>query len=234
VRDNGSLSGKHKREDRSANRSDETVVLVHGLWMPAQVMTVLARRLRHAGWTTRTFSYSSRHASLRQNATALAEFLREIEAPKVHFVAHSLGGLVVMRFLQDYPEQRPGRVVVMGTPYGGSHVARRLSRHAFGRWLCGMGLQGALMGEGTVWSGGRDLGVIAGSTPIGAGWIAPGLPRPNDGTVAMSETIVPGCTDEITLPVTHSGLVFSYKVARQVAHFLATGTFLHENIQASS
>ena len=153
---------------------------------------------------------------------------------RVHFVAHSLGGLVVMRCLQDYPEQRPGRVVVMGTPYRESHVARYLSRHALGRWLCGMSLRSALLGKGTVWSGGRDLGVIAGTSSIGAGWIAPGLPRPNDGTVAVAETIVPGCTDEITLPVTHSGMVFSAKVARQVAHFLATGTFLHENIQASS
>lgn len=228
------MSVKHKRKDLPAVRPGETVVLIHGLWMPAQVMKVLARRLRHAGWTTKIFSYSSRHASLRQNAANLAAFLREIKAPRVHFVAHSLGGLVVMRYLQDYPEQRPGRVVVMGTPYGGSHVVRCLSRHALGRWLCGMSLQEALLGEGTVWSGGRDLGVIAGTNPIGAGWIAPGLPKPNDGTVAVAETIVPGCTDEITLPVTHSGMVFSTKVARQVTHFLVTGTFLYEINQPSS
>jgi pimeloyl-ACP methyl ester carboxylesterase len=205
------------------------VVLIHGLWMPALVMTALARRLRHAGWAASTFAYSSRRADLRENAAALAAFLEEIDAPRVHFVAHSLGGLLVMQLLQDHPGQRPGRVVLLGTPYLGSHVARRLSRSAVGRRLCGLSLAGALLGDGPRWAGGRELGVIAGTMPIGAGWIAPGLPRPNDGTVAVAETTVKGCTDAITLPVTHTGLVYSARVARQVVRFLATGRFRHEN-----
>lgn len=225
---------KHKHGGGVVIQSGEAVVLIHGLWMPAPVMAVLARRLRRAGWATFIFAYSSRHATSRQNAAALAEFIQGINSARVHFVAHSLGGLILMQLLRDYPGQRPGRVVVLGTPYLGSHVARRLNRHAWGRWLCGSSLDGALLGDGPRWPGGRELGVIAGTLPIGAGWIVSGLPRPNDGTVAVAETVIPDQADDITLPVTHTGLLFSAAVARQIVHFLSSGRFRHEGIEPSS
>jgi len=193
--------------------------------MPGAVMTVLARRLRRAGWTAHIFSYSARRVSARRNAGALAAFLNTVDAPVVHFVAHSLGGLLLMRLLQDHPAQRPGRAVLLGTPYRGSRVARRISRYRWGRWLCGSSLQEGLLGDGPRWAGGRELGVIAGTAPLGMGWIAPGLPRPHDGMVAVAETEVAGQTDHISLPVTHSGMLISRAVARHVAHFLAEGRF---------
>lgn len=195
--------------------------------MPGAVMTVLARRLRRAGWATYIFSYDARHAAPTRNAAALAAFLKRIDAPVVHFVAHSLGGLVLMQLLQDHPAQRPGRVVLLGTPYRGSHVARRIGRYRWGRRLCGSSLQAALLGDGPRRAGGRELGVVAGTVPLGMGWIAPGLPRPHDGMVAVAETEVPGQADHICLPVTHSGMLFARTVARQVAHFLAEGRFAH-------
>jgi pimeloyl-ACP methyl ester carboxylesterase len=221
------LANKHNSARDPAPKSAEAVVLIHGLWMPALVMALLARRLRRAGWATFRFAYSSRHATLRENATALAAFLRGIDAPRVHFVAHSLGGLLLMQLLQDVPGLPPGRVVLLGTPCRGSHVARRLNRHAWGRWLCGLSLDRALLGDGPRWTGARELGIIAGTVPIGAGLIMPGLARPNDGTVAVAETVVTERADAITLPVTHSGLLFSAAVARQVVHFLNTGKFQH-------
>jgi len=228
VKGNGFLANKHNPERDPAPKSAEAVVLIHGLWMPALVMAVLGRRLRRAGWTTFRVAYASRHATLQENAAALAAFLRGIDVPRVHFVAHSLGGLLLMQLLQDAPGTPPGRVVLLGTPYRGSHVARGLSRHAWGRWLCGLSLDGALLGDGPRWTLGRELGIIAGTMPIGAGWIVSGLAKPNDGTVAVAETVVAERTDAITLPVTHSGLLFSTAVARQVVHFLNTGTFQHQ------
>ena len=221
------MADKHNQARCSAFKSAEAVVLIHGLWMPALVMAVLAWRLRRAGWATFRFSYSSRHTKLRENAVALAAFVQGIDVPRVHFVAHSLGGLLLMQLFQDHPGQRPGRVILLGTPYRGSYVARRLSRLAWGRWLCGLSLDKALLGDGPRWTGARELGVIAGTLPMGAGWIVPGLTKPNDGTVAVAETEVEARTDAITLPVTHSGLVLSAAVACQVVHFLNTGRFQH-------
>ena len=215
----------HSPLDHRCGKSDEAVVVIHGLWMPAGVMNLLTLRLRRGGWSSFKFAYSSRSATSKQNAVALQEFITSIDAPTVHFVAHSLGGLVVTQLMQDYSAQRPGRVVLLGTPYRGSYVARQLSRHRLGRWLCGLSLQGALLGDGPRWPGGRELGVIAGTKPFGVGWLTPGLPRPHDGTVAVAETVVPEQSDNITLPVTHSGMLFSAAVARQVAFFLSMGRF---------
>jgi len=219
------LTDKHESLDLAPS-SGAVVVLIHGILMPARVMRWMARRLRRRGLDTAVFAYPSRHATTRQNAARLATFVANIDAPVVHYVAHSLGGLVLTQMLQDYPEQRPGRVVMLGTPYRGSYVARRLSRYGWGRWLCGLSLEGALLGDGPRWPGGRDLGVIAGTLPIGACWIAPGLSRPHDGTVAVVETEVPGQTAGIRLKVSHTALLFSASVANQVSAFLATGKFL--------
>jgi len=222
------LANKHNPARDPAPKSAEAVVLIHGLWMPALVMALLARRLHRAGWATFRFAYSSRRASLRDNAAALDAVVQRIDASRVHFVAHSLGGLLLMQLLKDAPGLPPGRVVLLGTPYRGSYVARSISRHAWGRWLCGLSLDEALLGDGPRWTGGRELGIIAGTRSIGAGWIVSGLAKPNDGTVAVVETVVAERTDAITLPVTHSGLVFSTAVARQVVHFLNTGTFQYQ------
>lgn len=75
------------------------------------------------------------------------------------------------------------------------------------------------------WDGARELGVIAGTRPLGVGRLAPGLGRPNDGTVAVAETKLVGMTDYAELPVTHTWLLYSRPAARQVCAFLATGRF---------
>jgi hypothetical protein len=75
------------------------------------------------------------------------------------------------------------------------------------------------------WGGARDLGVIAGDLALGAGRLLGPLPGPNDGTVLVRETNLPGATGQLRLRVSHSGMPFSATVARQVAAFLRVGRF---------
>lgn len=204
----------------------ETVVLVHGLWISRFIMDCLERRLRRCGFHTAKFYYPSVGNDISANARLLYQCSQRLQAETVHFIGYSLGGLVVLRLFQDFPAQRPGRIVLLGTPYGGSYVARRLAKYGFWRRLFGESLDQGLLGPAVAWGGGRDLGVIAGTLPVGGGvmWV-PSLPRPHDGTVALRETHVPGMTEHITLPVAHTGLVFSRAVAEQVCHFLNNGRF---------
>lgn len=204
----------------------EKVVLVHGLYLPGVYMMSLQRRVGRCGFHVLRFDYPSVRRTVEQNAAGLQGLLQRIDADVVHLVGHSLGGLVVRQLFHDYPDQRPGRVVTLGTPHGGSYVARQLSRWAVGRLLLGHSLD-PLLGRVPPWEGARDMGVIAGTVGMGLGWVVRGLPRPNDGTVAAEETRLPGMSDYIELPVSHTAMVFSSRVARQVCAFLCAGAFAH-------
>lgn len=205
----------------------EIVIVVHGLWMTGIDMLLLRRRLRRCGYEVVQFTYPTMRNSIDANAVRLHEFTRTLESKSasIHFIGHSLGGLVILRLFQDYPERHPGRIVLLGTPCAGSYVARRLVSY-MGRWLFGRSLEQGLLSDAHCWDGNRDLGVIAGNLSFGGGRIVRGLPRPNDGTVAVQETYMSGMTEHITLPVSHTGLLFSKKVTQQTCAFLKTGRFV--------
>lgn len=205
----------------------ESIVLVHGLWMKGQEMFLLRRRLRQAGYRVYQFSYRSVARDLGQNATRLNSFLQQVEGTTVHFVAHSLGGLVVRRLFHDFPEQRPGRIVTLGSPHTGSYVADRLSRSGLFRKLLGCSLM-PLTGELYPWCGQRDLGSIAGTFSIGVGLVVRDLSRPNDGTVSEAETRLDNMTDHLHVHTTHMALLFSKTVAEQTVYFLRHSRFRHE------
>jgi len=209
-----------------AEVKSETVVLVHGLWMKGPEMFLLRRRLRRAGYRVYQFSYRSVVRELGENATRLWSFLQNVPGDRVHFVAHSLGGLVVRRLVHDYPELRPGRIVTLGTPHNGSYVAERMRHSGLLRRLLGGSLP-ALTGALYPWEKRRELGSIAGTLGVGVGMLLRDLPRPNDGTVAAATTRLEGMADHIALKVSHMGLLFSREVATQVIVFLATGCFEH-------
>ncbi|HLQ27281.1 MAG TPA: alpha/beta fold hydrolase [Acidiferrobacterales bacterium] len=207
----------------------ETVVLIHGLWFSGWSMAVLKRRLQRQGFDARIFSYKSVTRDLRQNAAGLQQYLALLPAARIHFVGHSLGGLVIRALFHFYPRQPPGRIVTLGTPHRGNQVAAKLSRYAWLRPIIGYGMQALLAGELEIWHPPpREIGVIAGNLSLGAGrLVVPHLSRPNDGTVKVAETHLPGAADHITLKVSHFGMLFSPQVARQTAHFLRSGRFDH-------
>lgn len=203
----------------------ETVVLIHGLFMPGAIMALVGRRLRASGFATRTFAYPSRRHSPAQNALALESFVASIDAPVLHFVAHSLGGLVLRHFFAQPGAERPGRVVTLGTPHCGCRVARSLARRAPGRWLLGRSMEDGLLGDMPPWPARRELGVIAGTLPVGLGRFVADLPLPNDGVVALDETKLDGATDHSCLRVSHLAMVFMPDVATLTVHFLRHGRF---------
>lgn len=203
----------------------EAVVLVHGLWLAGWCMALIARRLRRGGFRTYLFSYSSVRRTLHENARALARFAEAIDARTLHFVGHSLGGVVIQAMLNHYPPSRPGRIVTLGSPHRGTYVARALSRIAFGRFILGASIADVLRGEPPPDLSSRELGLVRGDVPIGLGQLIPGLSRPNDGVVATAEATLPGAADEITLHVSHTAMLISSRVAYCIGLFLRSGRF---------
>jgi pimeloyl-ACP methyl ester carboxylesterase len=201
------------------------VVLIHGLFMSGREMALLRRQLAVAGFSTRQFSYPSVRVSPAVAARLLGDFVADIEAPVVHYVAHSLGGLVLRHFLHGDPDGRPGRVVTLATPHQGSQAAQAIAKTALGRRLLGRSIEQGLLGAVPAWPDQRALGIIAGSRGIGLGRFFARLDLPHDGTVAAAETELSAATDRIRLPVSHFGGLFSREVADQVIHFLREGHF---------
>jgi pimeloyl-ACP methyl ester carboxylesterase len=203
------------------------VVFVHGLWMTGRESLILRRRLeREFGYRVHSFRYRSVSMPMMDVTARLAEFVREVEGPVLHFVGHSLGGLVIYRFLERYGEQRPGRVVFLGTPSMGSRAAAQLARLRLGAAFVGRcGGEEWLTPCQRRWSAPRDLGIIAGTRAMGLGQFVARFHEESDGTVAVSETLLPGAADHITLPVGHLGMLLSARVARETGYFLEHGHF---------
>jgi len=201
------------------------VVLVHGLWVPALVMTPLGAMLARAGHRMHLFGYFGRKASLAAHAARLADFVRARAPRGAHVIGHSLGGLVVLEAFARAPGLAVGRVVLLGTPARGCLAGRRLAHTDWGRWI--LGASETLWHEGRAarWPRAEPLGVVAGTRVLGLGRVLGRLPGANDGVVRVEETEVEGMRDRLILPVGHSEMVVSPRVARAVRGFLEHGKF---------
>lgn len=204
-------------------------MLVHGLWMHGVVMALQRCYLAGMGFDAVCYSYPSVRLSLTQNADSLARFARTLAQPCIHWVGHSLGGLVILRMLEREPALPPGRVVLLGVPYGDGYARRALAATRLGTRMLGRSIGEWIEIKKPERFPGREIGVVAGSLSRGLGRVvARGLPTPNDGVVTVAETELAAACDRIVLPVSHSGMLLSRRVARQSGAFLRDGRFERE------
>lgn len=203
-----------------------TVILLHGLWMTGAEMVVLRRRIRAQGFHTLQFHYRMVTRSLDHNRRKLQKFITDHARDRVHLVGHSLGGVLALQTLQQFPDLPVDKVICLGSPLIDSAAGRHLLDYRIGRAMLGKTLPEAVVYQPlTGWSGRQPVGVIAGTHPIGLGRITGPLAQPHDGMVTLAETCLPGIADHLALPVSHTGLVLSRAVAEQCGWFLRYGSF---------
>ncbi len=203
----------------------DTVVIVHGLWLHGFVMSLMARRIAHHGYAVRTYSYPTVRLTLSQNAERLARFAGGFGG-KVHFVGHSMGGLVAVEAARRMPAAVRGRVVMIAPPYADCFAARCLVRWPGGRAILGRSIVEWISEPRTAALHDCEIGVIAGTGGVGLGrLVARGLPKPHDGVVSLPETRVPGMRDHVVLPVSHTAMIVSSSVVREACAFLGRGRF---------
>lgn len=201
------------------------VILAHGLWMPGAVMSLLGARLQARGYAPRVFAYRGRRP-LEANVERLARFARAtLGASPAHFVGHSLGGLLVLEALNAYPAIAAASVVLLAAPVRGCLAARHLARAGIGRWMLGASAAPWIEEREARWERRAPLGVVAGTLSLGLGRTVGRLPGANDGVVRVEETAVAGMTERVLVPLCHSSLVVSGRVARLVVSFLEHGSF---------
>lgn len=214
----------------------ETVVLLHGVAMPALVMHRVARGLRADGYRTINLSYPSRTMPIEQIARDyLPAQLRAHgvdSATRLHFVTHSMGSLVLRLYLRDHRLANLGRIVMVAPPNHGSTAADGAVQQSALRWLLGINL--ARLGTGdagiarTLGPTTFEVGIIAGNTAINP-LFKRRLAGPNDGAVTVESAKLEGMRDFIVLPHSHTLLLWRADTITQVLAFLRHGHFARAN-----
>lgn len=211
----------------------EVVVLLHGLARSNAAMWVLNLRLQKAGFHVEQIGYSSLNSTPQQiivNVTSqINECCRDL-GNRVHFVGHSLGGLLIRAYLQDNRVNNLGRVVLLGTPNQGTALADYFSD----KWW-------AQFAGPTAMSLGTDENSLPNSLaapnyPVGviAGVIKNDmndklLPGMDDGLVSIEATKLPGMQDFIVISTGHAMMRYNEEVAEQTVRFLRKGKFARGN-----
>ncbi|MDH3668140.1 MAG: alpha/beta fold hydrolase [Paracoccaceae bacterium] len=215
----------------AAEFETEGVVLIHGLGRTRFSMWPMARRLRAAGWPVSVASYPSLWLSIEASADRVADQVTDRARAggwrSVNLVGHSLGGLIARHLVQHRPELNVHRVVQMGTPNGGTEVARRLAPWALARWILGpvVGQVAAFKPRAARIA---SVGSIAGTRA--PGWLSRrfGLRGPNDGLVTVRSAWA-GAGARAAAPVFHTFLPASALTAGLVSRFLSAGSFAEES-----
>lgn len=193
-------------------------------------MWPLANALRREGFTTYNWGYPSRRHSIIELSEQIRKRVACLPpAQKLHFVGHSMGGLIARRVLASFPPPNVGRLVMIGSPNAGATIAEMLGDWRLFQKIFGPAGQDLRRGPRgicpTLGTPQCEFGIITGGT--GKRWgMNPLLPGDNDGLVTVEEAWLEGASDFLVLPYLHALLQFFPRTMRNVVHFVRQGHFL--------
>lgn len=215
-------------------KSKDTIVILHGIARSSGTMSVMEEFFTNKNYHVINIDYKSREYTLDRLTKNLQKDIKphtENSDYKIHFIAHSMGGLLVRAYINTYHPKNLGRVVMLGTPNQGSEVADFMQNNILFQSFYGpAGLQlgtdqrsiQKLLGDVDY-----ELGIIAGDRSIDPVSSAI-LPGKDDGKVSIARTKVKNMTDHIVLHTTHTFMMRNEKVLKQAYHFLQHGKFDHK------
>jgi len=216
--------------------SPNAVILLHGIWRAKESLRKLQQALSAEGYEAIALNYPSTRGPIEEHAAQLARVLARLEgAGRISFVAHSMGALVVRRYLQDHRDARIRRLVMIAPPNRGSAMANLFDgagvlRRTFGPAGPQMRSDalGALAGLAAPWC---EFGVIAGGKGDGRGY-NPMLQGDNDMMVEVENTKLDGMADFLLLPCLHTFILQAPEAIEAVKNFLSIGRFRPESAVA--
>jgi triacylglycerol lipase len=211
-------------------RSDEAVVLVHGIMNKPFVMNRIAAGLRKQGYEVHNWGYPSTGGLIEDHAARLGRFLDGLgDKKKIHFVGFSQGAIIIRYTLTHHPLPNSGRFVMVAPPNHGCELAEAFYRYGWFRGLYGdKSIKQLFVRQNeflaTCGIPSIEFGIIAGGKGDGKGYLE-SIPGDDDGTISVASAHLEGARDFILLPHQHTPLVFASDTVSQVEKFLKEGKF---------
>ena len=214
----------------------ECVVLLHGLGRTNSSLLKMAEALSERGFVIANIDYPSRKKIIEQLAyEAVPEgvaICQKANASKIHFVTHSMGGIVLRYYLEFERIENLGRVVMLSPPNQGSLLVDEISEWEVYKWFngpagqqLGTGLDSVPLSLGPVY---YPTGIITGNEhSFFDAWAADIIPGTDDGKVSIDSAKVEGMADFLVLPYAHSFIMNKNEVIGQTLFFLLNGRFNH-------
>lgn len=224
--------------DDTARGRSESVIVLHGLARTGKSMSHIAGALEKQGYRVCNVSYPSRRHTIEVLAADfVAPSVRAClahETDTVHFVAHSLGGIVVRQLAKTMPDLTIGRVVMLSPPNHGSEVVDKLGNLALFKLINGpAGLQLGTSDEALPQSLGAasfEVGVITGNRSVNP-ILSRLIPGVDDGKVSIESAKLDGMTDFCVVPASHTFIMNDEQAIEQMLRFLADGKFACRDVR---
>lgn len=214
----------------ASEKESACVVLLHGLARTSHSMKPIEQRLGEAGFPVANIGYPSRHHPIEELADLVMQEVDKAcrENQTIHFVTHSLGGILVRYYLSENELPNLGRVVMLAPPNQGSEIVDNLRNFpGFRLWNGPAGMQLGTTDEDLPRQLGPvefELGIIAGDRSLNP-LLSRYLPTPHDGKVSVASTKVEGMSDFLLVQENHTFIMRDSKVMDQVIEFLEEGRF---------
>lgn len=209
------------------------VVLLHGLARSDSSMKKLNIELQKENFQTVNVDYPSRNHTIEELAEiAVSPALEQCSSHgEIHFVTHSLGGILVRQYLSNHKIPNLGRVVMLGPPNKGSEVVDKMKNVPGFHFINGdAGMQlgtGEMSVPNKLGPAEFDVGIIAGTESINL-ILSLIIPNTDDGKVSVERTKLEGMNDHIEMETSHPFMMKNKMVIAQVIHYLKYGNFERE------
>ncbi len=229
---------QHNTNEETSIKPQDCVILLHGLARSSHSLRKLEKSLAEEGFKTVNQNYPSTKDPIEKLAEKYVSKAIGACGPssQIHFVTHSMGGILVRQYLSTHSLNSLGKVVMLGPPNQGSETVDRLGKLPGFKFFNGPAGMQLGTGKGSLPKSLNKadftLGVIAGTQSINL-ILSYILPSTDDGKVTLESTKLEGMAGHISLPVTHTFMMLNGEVIKQVIYFIKNGKFKN-NLNSSN